>query len=68
MTDVKNNYIKLINKIGETLDHVLCEINNETSMIDEIIYKANVMDNDILHLINDKLNEIITQARKKLKK
>ena len=25
------------------------------------------MDNDTLHLINDKLNEIITQARKKLK-
>ena len=67
LTDVINNYINLINKIGETLDHVICEINNETSMIDEIIHKASVMDNDTLHLLNDKLNEIITQARKKLK-
>ena len=57
----------MINKIGETLDHVICEINNETSMTDEIIYNASVMDNDTLHLINDKLNEIIRQARKKLK-
>ena len=58
---------QVINKVGETLDHVICEINNETSMIDEIIYKASVMDNDTLHLIDDKLDKIITQARKILK-
>ena len=57
----------MINKIVETIDHVICEINNETNMIDEIIHKASEMDNDKLHLINNKLNEIITQARKKLK-
>ena len=57
----------MINKIGETLDHVICEVDNETNTTDEIIHKASEMDNDTLHLINDKLNEIITQARKVLK-
>ena len=42
-----------------------CEINNETNMINEIIHKASEMDNDTLHLIDDKLDKIITQTRKK---
>ena len=46
---------------------MLCEINNETNMIDEIIHKASEMDNDTLHLIDDKLNKIMARARKKLK-
>ena len=57
----------MINKIGETIDHVMREINNETNMINEIIHKASEMDNDTLHLIDDKLDKIITQTRKKLK-
>ena len=32
------------------------------------IHKVCEMDNDTQHLINDKLNEIITQSRKKLNK
>ena len=44
LTDVINNYIKLINNIGETLDYVICEINNETSMIDE--YNLNNLKTD----------------------
>ena len=67
LTDVINNKIKLIDKIGEAIDHVMCEINNETNMIDEIMHKASEMDNDTLHLIDDKLDKIITQTRKKLK-
>ena len=67
LTDVINNKIELINKIGETTDHFLREINNETNMINEIIHKASEMDNDTLHLIDDKLDKIITQTRKKLK-
>ena len=65
LTDVINNKIKLINKIGETIDCARCEINNETNMINELIHKASVMDNDTLYLIDDKLNKIITQTRKK---
>ena len=65
LTDVTNNKIELINKISETTDHVKREINNETNMINEIIHKANEMDNDTLHLIDDKLDKIITQTRKK---
>ena len=67
MTDVINNKIKLINKIGGTIDHVMREINNETNMINEIIHKASEMDNDTLNLIDDKLDKIITQIRKKIK-
>ena len=65
LTDVINNKIELINKIGETTDHFLREINNETNMINEIIHKASEMDNDTLHLIDDKLDKIIKQTRKK---
>ena len=65
LTDVINNRIELINKIGETTDHFLREINNETNMINEIIHKASEMDNDTLHLIDDKLDKIIKQTRKK---
>ena len=67
LTDVINNEIKLINKIGETINHVMHEINNETNMVNEIINKASMMDNDTLHLIDDKLDIIMTQTRKKIK-
>ena len=36
-------------------------------MINEIIHKASVMDNDTLYLIDDKLDKTITQTRKKIK-
>ena len=41
--------------------------NNETNMINEIIHKATVMDNDTLYLTDNKLDKIITQTRKKIK-
>ena len=65
MTDVINNKIKLINKLAETIDCARCDINNETNIINEIIHKASVMDNDTLYLIDYKLDKIITQTRKK---
>ena len=68
LTDVINNKIELVNRMCESIDHVMSEIKNETNMIDEKIHKVSEMDNDTLHLINDKLNEIITQSRKKLSK
>ena len=68
LTDVINNKIELVNRVGGALDHVMSEIKNETNMIDEKIHKVSEMDNDTLHLIDDKINEIITQSRKKLSK
>ena len=50
------------------IDHVMREIKNETNMIDEKMHKVTEIDNDTLHLINDKLKEIINQSRKKLSK
>ena len=46
----------------------MSRIKNETNMIDEKIHKVSEMDNDTLHLIDDKLNKIITPSIKKLRK
>ena len=35
LTDVINSKINLINTIGEIIEHVICEINSETNMINE---------------------------------
>ena len=59
LTDVINNKIELVNRMCESIDHVISEIKNETNMIDEKIHKVSEMDNDTLHFINDKLKEII---------
>ena len=67
LTDVINNEINLINKTGERIGQARCQINSETNMINEIIHKASVMDNDTLYLIDDKLDKTITQTRKKIK-
>ena len=68
LTDVINNKIELLNRMDEAIDHVMSEIKNKTNMIDEKIHNVSEIDNDTLHLIDDKLNEIITQSRKKLSK
>ena len=68
LTDVINNKIELVNRMGGVIDHVMSEIKNETNMIDEKIHKVSEMDNDTQHLINDKLKEIMKQSRKNLEK
>ena len=62
-----NNEVQLINKIGETINHIRHEINNKTNMANDIIHKVSVMDNDTLHLVHDKVDKIIRQTRKKIK-
>ena len=64
LTDVINNEIQLINKIGETINHIRHEINNKTNMVNEITDKASVIDNDTLYLIDHKLDKIIRQTKK----
>ena len=68
LTDVINNKIESVNRMCESIDHIMSEIINETNKIDEKIHKASEMDNDTLHLISDKLKEIINQSRKDLRK
>ena len=41
-------------------------INNKINMIDKKIHKMCEMDNDTLHLMNDKLKEIMTRSIKKI--
>ena len=62
LTDVINNKIKLVNKMGGVIDHVMSEINNVTNMIDGKIHKVSEVDNDTQHLINDKLKKIMKQS------
>ena len=45
----------------------MSEIKNKTNMIDERIYKVSEMDNDTLLWIDDRLNNIMTRLRKKLR-
>ena len=68
MTDLINNEIELVNRMCESIDHVMSELKNETNMIDEKIHKVSEMDNDTLHLINDKLNKTISQSMKNVRK
>ena len=68
LTHLINHRIEQVKRMCEKLDEVMSEIKNGTDKIDEKIHKVSEMDNDTLHLIDDKLNEIITQSRKKLSK
>ena len=68
LTDVINNKIELLNRMCESIDHIIGRIKNETSMIDEKIHKFSEMDNDALYLINDKLEKIIIQLKQNIKK
>ena len=68
LTDVINNKIELVNRMCESIDHVMSEIKNETNMIDVKIHKVSEMDNDTQHLINYKLKKIMKQSRKNLEK
>ena len=45
----------------DLLEHIISEIKNETDEIYIKMYNVNGLDKDALHLINDKLNEIMTQ-------
>ena len=68
LTGVINNKIELLNRMCESIDHVMSEIKNETNMIDEKIHKVSEMDNDTQHLINDKLKKIMKQSRENSEK
>ena len=68
LTDIINNKIELLNRICESIDHVMSGIRNETNMTDEKIHKLCEMDNDTLHWINDRLKEFINQSGRNLRK
>ena len=67
LTDLINHKIGQVNRMCEELGHVMSEIKNETDKIDEKIHKVSEMDNDTIHWIDDKLNNIMTRSRKKLR-
>ena len=50
----------------DSIDHIISEIEKETIEIYNKTCHVIGLDMDILHLINDKLNEIMTQSKKNL--
>ena len=67
LTDVIDNKIELLNRVSDSIDHIISDIKNETNMFDEKIYKAYEKGIDHLHLINCKLKEIMIQLKQNLK-
>ena len=67
LTDLINHRIGLVNGMCGVIEQVMSEIKNKTNMIDERIYKVSEMDNDTLLWIDDRLNNIMTRSRKKLR-
>ena len=49
-----------------SIKHIISEIKNETIEIYKKICDVIGLDKDTLHLINDKLNKIMTQSKKNL--
>ena len=67
LTDLINHRIKQVNRMYGEIDDIMSEIKNETDKIDEKIHNASEMANDTLHWIDDRLNNIMTRSRKKLR-
>ena len=67
LTDLINHRIGLVNGMCGVIEQVMSEIKSKTNMIDERIYKVSEMDNDMLLWIDDRLNNIMTRSRKKLR-
>ena len=65
LTDLINHRIEQVNRMHREIDNVTSEIKNETDKIDENIHNVSEMDNDTLHWIDDRLNNIMTRSRKK---
>ena len=67
LTDLINHRIEQVNRMHREIDNVASEIKNETDKIDEKIHNVSEMDNDTLHWIDGRLNNIMTRSRKKLR-
>ena len=67
LTDLINHRIEQMNRMRGEIDNVTSEIKNETDKIDEKIHNVSEMDNDTLHWIDDRPNNIMTRSRKKLR-
>ena len=69
LTVIINNKTKLVRTIIiRLIDCIMCDIKNKSNMVNEKIHKASEIDNDTLHLINNKLKEIMIQLKQNFKK
>ena len=63
-----SNKLELLERMDNSINDIISEIKNKTKMIYIKLYKASERGNNILHLINGELNEIMIQLKQNLKK
>ena len=68
LTDVMNNKIEWMNRIGREIGNAMNEVMNEAKEIDGMRHKMRDMDIDTLQSIDDKLTEILKKSIKNLRK
>ena len=54
--------------LNTKITRTMCDTKNKANITNEQIRKASVMDNDTLHLIDNDLDETITNLNERLKK
>ena len=68
LEDIIINNKKLVSAMNMKTTRTMCNVKNNTNMVNKIMHKASVMDNDTLHLIDNNLDEIITYLNYGFKK
>ena len=62
-TNIVNDKLELVNRIGEILDCAMIEVQNEVDMINEVKQKESEIDIETLNLMNEALAKILKKWR-----
>ena len=62
-TNIVNDKLELVNRIGEILDCAMIEVQNEVDMINEVKQKESETDNETLKLMHQALAKILKKWR-----
>ena len=62
-TNIVNDKLKLVNRIGEILDCAIIEVQNEVDMINEVKQKESEIDIETLKLMHEALAKILKKWR-----
>ena len=62
-TNIVNDKLELVNRIGEILDCAMIEVQNEVDMINEVKQKESEIDIEILKLMHEALEKILKKWR-----
>ena len=62
-TNIVNDKLELVNRIGEILDSAMIEVQNEVDMINEVKQKESEIDIETLKLMHEALEKILKKWR-----